>query len=129
MNNLIIHGNRSTPSVDFNLNTGIIKIFGRSVHENPIKFYEPISDWIEEFLKKNPKKITFQIHVDYLNTLSLKEVLTLMKKLEAYSKLSNSTVKIIWKFDEDDEDMKDLGISISTIINLPFEHLEILDQG
>ena len=128
MNELLIEGKTSSPKVDFNPTNGILKIIGRSIPENPVKFYQPIEDWICEFINTNPKDILLNIHLDYLNTHSTECILILMKKLEAYYKSSNNNVKVFWNFDEDDEDMEALGEDLSSIAQIPFEYKEIIED-
>ncbi|NQX99258.1 MAG: DUF1987 domain-containing protein, partial [Flavobacteriales bacterium] len=105
MNALLIERKLNTPLIDFNPNTGLLKIEGRSIPENPIKFYQPIEGWISNFIKTNPKDLILSIHLDYLNTHSTECVLILMKKLEAFYKIQNTNVKVSWNYDEEDEDM------------------------
>jgi len=128
MDNLIIEGQINTPSVNFNFNTSILSLFGRSIPENPLKFYQPIETWIGKFIETNPSSITLEIYLDYLNTHSTECVLILMKKIESYYQSSKSDIKILWKFDEDDEDMEELGKDLSTLISIPFEYKEVVDE-
>lgn len=128
MDNLIIEGKLNTPSINFHASNGLLKIIGRSIPENPIKFYQPIENWIEKYILTKPSKITFQVHLDYLNTHSTECVLILMKRIESYYKTSKTDVKIIWNFDEDDEDMDDLGKDLSTLISIPFEYIEVIEE-
>ncbi len=128
MDNLVLEGKINTPSIDFNSNTGVLKLFGRSIPENPLKFYQPIESWIEKFIETSPTKIELHIHLDYLNTHSTECVLILMKKIESYTQTSNSSTKIIWSFDQDDEDMQDLGEDLASLISIPFEYVEVPDE-
>jgi hypothetical protein len=52
-----------------------------------------------------------------------------MKKLESYYKSSKADVRIIWNFDEDDEDMEDLGIDLSTLVDIPFDTIEVFEEN
>ena len=128
MNDLQIEGKINSPQIDFNPDTGLLKIEGRSIPENPVKFYQPIEDWVCEFIATNPKELTLYIHLDYLNTHSTECLLILMKKLEAYYKTSKNNVKVSWNFDEDDEDMESLGEDLESIAHIPFEYKEILEN-
>ncbi|MDG1476707.1 MAG: DUF1987 domain-containing protein [Vicingaceae bacterium] len=128
MDNYIIEGKTNTPSVNMNASNGFLKLFGRSIPENPVKFYQPIENWIEKFIQTCPVDLTLQIHLDYLNTHSTECVLILMKKIEGYYKSSNTNIKIIWNFDEDDEDMEDLGKDLSTLVSIPFEFVEVQEE-
>jgi len=128
MNNYFQEGNLNTPRIKLDATSGLLIFFGRSIPENPIKFYEPIEKWFKKYLQTNPSQIIFQIHLDYLNTHSTECVLILMKILESYYKSSKADVKIIWNFDEDDEDMDDLGKDLSTLVDIPFETIEVFEE-
>lgn len=128
MDTLLIEGKTSSPSVDFNPTTGLLKIIGRSIPENPVKFYQPIESWIFEYLKTAPQNIELYVHLDYLNTHSTECLLILMKKIEAYYKDSNNNTKVIWNFDKDDEDMEALGEDLASIAQIPFEYKEIIED-
>ncbi len=128
MNALFIEGKLNSPEVDFNPNNGLLKIVGRSIPENPVKFYQPIEDWVSEYILSSPKDLTLYIHLDYLNTHSTECLLIIMKKLEAYFKSTNNNVKISWNFDLDDEDMETLGEDLASIAQIPFEYKEIIED-
>jgi len=128
MDALIIEGKMKSPAIDFNPSTGTLKILGRSIPENPVKFYQPIENWIVSYITTNPQQITLYIHLDYMNTHSTECLLILMKKLEAYFKSSNKVVKVSWNFDEDDEDMEALGEDLASIAEIPFEYKEIIED-
>ncbi|MDF1676903.1 MAG: DUF1987 domain-containing protein [Vicingaceae bacterium] len=126
METLNLIGTISLPTVNFNP-TGELKITGRSIPEHPVKFYEPISNWITDFVLTNPPVINILIHLDYLNTHSTECVLIMLKKLENYAKDSGSKVNITWNFDEDDEDMEALGEDLDSLVDIPFTIKEIKD--
>ena len=123
MNPLLIDSKLNSPAVNFNAETGRLQIIGRSIPEHPVKFYQPLEDWMTDYLATNPSDITLHIFLDYLNTHSTECMLLLMKSLRKY-KEENSTVKVLveWLFDEDDEDMESLGNDLESITKLPFEY-------
>jgi len=125
MEKLIIEGTVNLPSINFDATTNLLSIKGRSIPEHPVKYYQPIERWIVEYLKNNPSKLFLNIHLDYLNTHSTECLLIIFKLIERYYKSTNADVKVIWDFDEDDEDMQDLGKDLSSIISVPFEIKEI----
>ncbi len=128
MKALLIEGKFNSPTIDFNPTTGLLKIVGRSIPENPVKFYQPLENWICDFIKSNPQDLILFVHLDYLNTHSTECLLILMKKLEAFHKSSNNNVKVSWNFDEDDEDMEALGEDLASIAQVPFEYKEVLED-
>jgi len=128
MDSLLIEGKINSPNIDFNPSTGLLKIEGRSIPENPVKYYQPIENWIIAFINTSPQDLILYVHLDYLNTHSTECLLILMKKIEAYYKSSGNNVKVSWNFDEDDEDMETLGEDLASIAQIPFEYKEIVED-
>ncbi len=119
-----IEGTPKTPTVDFNSETGVIEIKGRSIPENSIEFYKPLVDWLEDYLA-NPAALTnVNIQLEYFNTSSSKCILDVFKKLEAIYKSGNEVI-INWHYEEDDEDMLEAGEDYQSIIKIPFKMIEI----
>jgi hypothetical protein len=126
MESLILERQLNFPSINFDPNTGMLKIIGRSIPEDPVKFYEPLENWISDFIDTKPETLTLFIYLDYLNTHSTEFVLFLMKIIERFYKDNNTKVKVVWNFDEDDEDMEALGVDYASIIKVPFEYISIV---
>lgn len=119
MESLFQEGKFNIPTIRFN-KSGILTIEGRSIPEHPLKFYQPLTDWLTDFLATNPEKVLLKVHLDYLNTHSTECMLVLFKKIDEYHKLNNKDAAIVWIFDEDDEDMENLGEDLKTFVTLPF---------
>ena len=124
METLNLIGTISLPTVSFSP-SGELKITGRSIPEHPVKFYEPISNWITDFVSTKPPVINVLIHLDYLNTHSTECILIILKKLDNYAKESGNKVNITWNCDEDDEDMEALGEDLASLISLFVEIKEV----
>ena len=52
MEELRISPTKNTPEIILNPE-GIIRIKGRSIHENVTDFFEPVEEWVSEYIK-NP---------------------------------------------------------------------------
>ena len=121
-----IQGTSKTPTVTFNADTGIIEIKGRSIPENSVEFYKPLVDWLEAY-KSDPLPHTkVNIQLEYFNTSSSKCILDVFKKLEAINK-GDKAVEINWYYEEDDEDMLEAGEDYESIIQVPFNMLEVTE--
>lgn len=121
-----ITGTSKTPTVTFNADTGIIEIKGRSIPENSVEFYKPLVDWLEAY-KSDPLPHTkVNIQLEYFNTSSSKCILDVFKKLEAINK-GDKAVEINWYYEEDDEDMLEAGEDYESIIQVPFNMLEVAE--
>ena len=120
MEPIFIEGTPKTPTVNFDSQSGILEIKGRSIPENSIEFYKPLVEWLEEY-GKNPKDLTqVKIQLEYFNTSSSKCILDVFKKLEAIHK-GNHEIIVNWYYEEDDEDMLEAGEDYESIIRVLFK--------
>ncbi|MFP4022966.1 MAG: DUF1987 domain-containing protein [Thiohalospira sp.] len=126
MESITVEGTPKTPTVNFNAETGIIEIKGRSIPENSIEFYRPLVEWLEEYAKNPQKLTTVNIQLEYFNTSSSKCILDVFKKLETIKKARNEVI-INWYYEEDDEDMLEAGEDYESIIRIPFKMIEVVD--
>ncbi len=126
MESITVEGTPKTPTVNFNAETGIIEIKGRSIPENSIEFYRPLVEWLEEYAKNPQKLTTVNIQLEYFNTSSSKCILDVFKKLETIKKARNEVI-INWYYEEDDEDMLEAGEDYESIISIPFKMIEVVD--
>lgn len=124
METISIEGTPKTPTINFNLEKGVLEIKGRSIPENSIEFYKPLVDWLEKYAMKPQAKTEVNIQLEYFNTSSSKCILDVFKKLEAIHKGGNEMV-INWHYEVDDEDMLEAGEDYQAIINVPFKMIEI----
>jgi hypothetical protein len=82
---LIIEGTAKTPQIDFNHLSGELILFGKSIPENAARVYEPLTDWINEYIK-SPRHITnFRLNLEYFNSASL---IWFAKMIKALSKIN-----------------------------------------
>lgn len=112
-----------TPLVDFKV-SGELRIEGKSFPENPIKFYEPILDWVKEFKATCPKMVSLTLKLEYFNTSTSKLILHMLKFIEGFKKNGTSKINIVWYYYKTDEEMLESGKDYKSIIDLPFELVE-----
>ena len=108
-----------TPNVFFS-EKGILIISGKCLPENAINFFEPIIKKIDRFIEKN-ESINITCELEYINSSSSKVLYQLLEKVV------NSGIKqtINWYYEEDDEDMKELGEDYETLLKTDFNFKEI----
>jgi SiaC family regulatory phosphoprotein len=127
MTSINIEGSPKTPTVNFNNESGILSIKGRSIPENSIEFYKPLIDWIDSYSAVPAEKTIVNIQLEYFNTSSSKCILDVFKKLENINKSSKDIV-VNWFYEADDEDMLEAGEDYQAIIDLPFKMIDIEDK-
>ena len=121
MDNYFKAGSTKTPEIDFNAG-GNFKITGNSYMENPAKFYEEITEWLMDFLAQNREPVYLNVSLIYVNTSSTKAILNLMRLINDASK---SELKIVWKYQIDDDEMLELGKDLEKLTKHNFEFKEL----
>ncbi|MEA3445952.1 MAG: DUF1987 domain-containing protein [Bacteroidota bacterium] len=122
MKNMYKGGTEKTPEIFFDAKKGLFRIKGRSIPENSIEFYKPFMEWLDKYAEPPGKKTTVDIQLEYFNTSSSKCILDIFKKLE---RLNNANVSINWHYESDDEDMIEAGEDYQSLIDIPFNMIEI----
>lgn len=85
MNELIIEQTPKTPQIDLNQLTGDLLFYGRSIPENATKLYEPVLNWVTEYILKANPTTNLRLDLEYFNTASsiylakILKILTLIK--------------------------------------------------
>ncbi|NOQ75757.1 MAG: DUF1987 domain-containing protein [Crocinitomix sp.] len=125
MGKILSIGSAKLPIVDFDSDSGLLTISGRCIPENALGFFNPIKEWIEEYSRSPKSETTFDIFLEYFNTSSSKCLLDLFKQVEAIHLSGRCKMKIIWRYEEDDEDMLEAGYDYSHIVKIPFEMIEV----
>lgn len=123
MDSLLIQKTEDTPQVDFDIETGVFKLSGRSLPENAIDFYKPILDWIETVLSESfDKKFVFEVKLEYFNTASSKQLAKMLLLIERY--IEANSILIRWFYEKEDNDMLISGNQYSKFLKLEFEFIE-----
>ena len=105
-----------TPAVFLDKGNGIFEISGRSLPEDTVTFFEPVMDWVKAYARQPNSSTDFVFKLDYFNTASSKLILDLISLLKEIK-----GAKIIWYYQEDDEEILDAGEEFSEQVDIPFE--------
>jgi len=119
MTSLNLSPTSSTPSIDFNAETGELRITGVSTLLDPRDFYIPVLAWTDKYVAMQLPHTQVFINCMYLNTMSSKYVLDLLQKMKLLTDAGNK-VTITWEYDEGDDDIMIAGEQLSHISGLPF---------
>lgn len=125
MEKLEIEKKPNTPSIDFDPESGLMKIEGRSIPENPGDFYDELIDWIKEYFKKPKPNTTIDLNLEYVNSGSSKYLLGLFRVIKEES-LQGMDVTINWYYEEDDEAILNLGEHYKSSLKIPFNLIEYI---
>lgn len=119
--NLKIKGTPNRPEIDFNAETGELVIYGKSILENAIGFYEPILEWIDMYCDSPAEMTNLHLKLEYFNTSTSKFLLSIIEKIEELYQ-GGAEAKVHWYYT--DEDMEELGEDYSNLIDVPFSFIE-----
>lgn len=118
-------GTEKTPEIDFKT-SGILSIKGGSYMTDPFVFYDDCIQWIKDFLYEHKGTISMNVHFTYVNTPSIKIILSIFQLLGAHKK---TNTKIVWEYQFDDDEMLCLGNDLEKIGNMKFEYKGVSDQS
>jgi len=105
---------------------GIIRIKGRSILENAADFYQPVLEWIAEYVK-NPGQLTcIDISLEYFNSATAKVLITLIQRTSAVT-FRNARLKVNWYYEDGDEDILERGEYIESVLETDFNFIKIKD--
>lgn len=111
------------PSVLFDGDKGLFEISKRSLPENAIRFYEPLIDYINEYLKSPKEETNIVLHFDYISTSSTKQI---MKMIMLFDQLKQTKkINLNWNYDKGDIDMMQTGSRLEQLTSFKFIFNEI----
>ena len=122
MKRIFIESTRQTPYIELDPN-GHLKIKGRSIHENPSVFFDPLVNWIKEYIKKPQETTIFDIELEYFNSGSSRYILMILQTLSEIEKTNKILVN--WYYEDGDDDLLERGQYFSSLLSLNFNFIEI----
>ncbi len=123
MENLYIVNTESTPLVDFNSETGILTLEGKSVPTEAEVFYKPVIDWLEQYIE-HPNSITkINLKLEYFNIASSKRILFILYKLNDLIE-KELQVNVDWLYHKEEDDMLEVGQDFESMVKIPFDFIE-----
>lgn len=128
MKRVYIEATEITPYVDLDPDTGHLTLKGKSIPDNPLQFYMPMIEWADKYAKSPAKSTLLDVHLEYINSSSAKYLLEFMKRIEILKDKENANARVVWKYDEGDENMQEEGTDYDALIDLPFTFEEIAEE-
>ena len=113
MENLHIEATERSPEIDFDFGGNVFAIRGESYPEDVPAFYGPVINRLQSHLDGlDDADVTFNLKLVYFNSTSAKIFMGLFETLEETAEKGNRVV-INWHFEEDDDNMEELGQEFS----------------
>jgi len=132
MEKLTIEPTLNSPRVLLDPENNQFEFSGESRPENVRNFYMPVLEWLEKYASevlengfpKGAASPVFNFYFEYFNSTSAKYILDIFKtlgKIDPHGK----DLLIKWSYEEDDEDMLEVGMEMARMSKLTFEYVKI----
>lgn len=122
MENLLIASTKRTPEVSFSTD-GRLKISGRSIPEDPSKFYDQLYEWTFYYCQEASNSTTIDISLEYFNSGSSKALLHILRALADIVQ-KGLQLSVNWYYEEGDDDILERGEYYESILNVTFNFIE-----
>ena len=110
------------PEVVLDSNGGTISFKGICIPEDAASFFGEIFGWIDVYLKNPLPETNINFEIEYMNTSSMKSVVFLLSKFEI---IADTSVTVNWYYDEEDDDILELGEDLQYMSKLQFQYIII----
>jgi hypothetical protein len=132
---LILEETPKSPHIELNPLTGDFIFSGRSIPENAAKVYEPILNWISEYILHARPTTNLRLNLDYYNTSSSLWLAKILKVLVRINEPDYVLIIHLYlpleEFDEmkEFEDIKDVFFPIADIFQFAIPSIGIKLYG
>lgn len=109
-----------SPEVILEKERGRFEFIGKSMPEDPNDFYNPLIEWVLEYVKDPNPNTEFIFRLDYFNTASSKKILDIILHLKEIMRRKQNVV-VKWYYQQNDDDMFDTGETFAEISGVPFK--------
>jgi len=113
-----------TPSVRFVPKEGTLEISGCSIHENADRFFRPLLEQVEAYVRQPARNTVVRLTLSYFNSSSAKYVLDILKILDEAYASGASKVAMEWYYEEGDLDMQEAGEDYKGLLEMPVRLLK-----
>lgn len=119
MERLYRASSKSSPEVDFNPDTGILRLSGQSYPENASAFYLELFAWLKNYLAAARSQTVVELSLSYMNTSSTKCLMDMIYMLEdAFN--AGGDIRINWHYTTKNRGMRECGEEFKEELCVPF---------
>lgn len=127
MDSLNIIATAKTPLINMNPKTGKMVFKGRSIPGDADAFWSPILTWFYAYSASPAEHTHVVVQMEYFNITSSKKIMYLLHKMHDMHKNGHS-IAIDWLYVKGDEDMKEVGSDYSSLLEIPFNLVEVSEE-
>jgi hypothetical protein len=102
---------------------GIIKIRGRSIHENVAEFFEPVDEWIASYAENPANETVVDINLEYFNSATARTLITFMQKVMRVT-IKHKKFIFNWYYEDGDEDILERGEYFASVLDVSINFIK-----
>ena len=123
MEELRISPTKNTPEIILNPE-GVIRIKGRSIHENVTDLFEPVEEWVSEYIIDPAELTVVDLNLEYFNSASAKVFIHILQKI-TYVTLKHKKFIFNWYYEEGDDDILERGEYFASVLDVKFNFIKL----
>jgi hypothetical protein len=123
MEELRISPGKNTPEILLSPE-GIIRIKGRSIHENVTEYFEPVENWLTDYIKEPADFTCVDLNLEYFNSASAKVFIHMLQKI-TYVSLKHKKFIFNWYYEEGDDDILERGQYFASVLDVRFNFIKV----
>ena len=120
MDDLIIKPTDKSLSVD--ISYGIMNFTGRSILTDPKIFFDPVTVWVNKYMKKPAEETVINVKLEYIDTASTQALYQILRLINKVRK-KGLVLMVNWYIEDEDPEMKELGEMIEQRLGIEFQYI------
>ena len=108
MENINIAVAKMTPMINFDSNTGVLVMEGKSFPENTFEFYKPVLEWLKNYFVQTSLDTKIIFRIVYCNSTTSKILYDMFDMFQNACDEGKS-ISIKWEFLEDNDAAEEIG--------------------
>jgi hypothetical protein len=118
-NDISIHQTASTPSVVTDRSRGAVTMAGESYPENPFEFFQPLIEWVGDYLDTETGPLALELELIYLNTSSIRAMMDIFDRMEEAHQAGRQ-VRVRWTYEPENQRVGELAEEFKEDCSFPF---------
>jgi hypothetical protein len=110
-------------SLEVECSPGYFKLSGNSILSDPRKFFQPIVEWVEEYIQNPEATTTIDLKLEYVDTASVQSVFDIMRMFKPLQDKEKEVV-VNFYFEFDDPELLELGEIMEGRLGIKFNFIE-----
>lgn len=121
MENITIEATKK--SLEVECSPGYFKLSGNSILSDPRKFFQPIVEWVEEYVQAPEDLTNIDLKLEYVDTASVQSVFDIMRMFKPLQD-KDKVVAVNFYFEFDDPELLELGEIMEGRLGIKFNFIE-----